>query len=231
VIVWLPTARVEVVNVAVPELTEPVPSVAAPSKKVTVPVFTVAVDGELAVTVPVKVTGWPKTAGFADELMVVVVLAAFTVCVREDEVLALKLASPPYDAVMVWLAAANVAIVNVVLPEVNIAVPRVEAPSRKVTLPVGVPVAGDTGLTVAAKVADWPNTVGLIKELSAVMLLPDSRVRSSNNSRLGRLRIGFRRSLLDRALFLRTLAIDLKRLKRLPKRESTARALRKYKLL
>jgi hypothetical protein len=75
----MPTARVEVVNVAVPELTEPVPSVVAPSKNVTVPVSTVAVDGEFAVTVPVKVTGWPTTDGLVDELTVVVVLAAFTV--------------------------------------------------------------------------------------------------------------------------------------------------------
>ena len=32
----------------------------------------------------------------------------------------------------------------------------VVAPSLKVTLPVGVPVAGETGLTVAVNVTDWP---------------------------------------------------------------------------
>src|SRR5262249_22286940 len=51
-----------------------VPSTVAPSLKVTVPV------GEAPVTVAVKVTGWPKLLGLAEEVMVVVV-AAVTVMV------------------------------------------------------------------------------------------------------------------------------------------------------
>jgi hypothetical protein len=45
-------------------------------------------------------------------------------------------------------------VANVALPELKVAVPRVEAPSRKVTVPVGVPVAGGTALTVAVNVTD-----------------------------------------------------------------------------
>ena len=57
------------VNVAVPADSVPVPSVVEPSLNVTVPV---AVLGD---TVAVRVTDWPKVEGFAEEEMVVVVVA------------------------------------------------------------------------------------------------------------------------------------------------------------
>ena len=41
------------------------------------------------------------------------------------------------------------------------ALPSVVVPSRKLTVPVGEPAPGDTAVTVAVKVADWPNTVGV----------------------------------------------------------------------
>jgi len=50
-------------------------------------------------------------------------------------------------------------------------VPIVAAPSLKVTVPVAVPLPGATALTVAVKVTDWPNTVGLVELVSAVVLL------------------------------------------------------------
>jgi hypothetical protein len=53
VIEWFPTERLEVESVAIPPLTVPLPSVAAPSKKVTVPE---TVEGD---TVAVKVTDCP----------------------------------------------------------------------------------------------------------------------------------------------------------------------------
>jgi hypothetical protein len=40
-------------------------------------------------------------------------------------------------------------------------------PSRKVTVPVGVPVAGATAETVAVKVTDWPGSDGLTEDVSA----------------------------------------------------------------
>jgi hypothetical protein len=91
--VWLPTASVEVANVALPELKAAVASVAAPSRKVTVPVG-VPAPGETALTVAVKVTAWPNTDGFTDEVTVVELEALLTVWVIAVEMLELKLASP-----------------------------------------------------------------------------------------------------------------------------------------
>ena len=72
--VWLPTASAVVLNEAWPE-----PSTVTfdaqtvdPSVKVTVPTGT----PPLEVVVEVKVTGWPKTEGFGEELAVVAVVVA-----------------------------------------------------------------------------------------------------------------------------------------------------------
>src|SRR5262249_25073599 len=71
-----------------------------------------------------------------------------------------------------WLPTARAAVANVATPlAFSVAVPRLVVPSRKVTVPVGVPVAGATAVTVAVKVTDWPNTTGLADEVSAVLLL------------------------------------------------------------
>ena len=91
--VWLPTASVEVANVALPELKAAVARVAAPSRKVTVPVG-VPAPGETALTVAVKVTAWPNTDGFTDEVTVVELEALLTVWVMAAEVLLLKFVSP-----------------------------------------------------------------------------------------------------------------------------------------
>jgi len=87
-----PTAREAVVRVAMPEeSTVPVPRLVVPSRNVTVPVGMPA--GEL--TVAVKVTGWPKTLGFTEEIDVTVVAALFTVCDNGEELLGSKFVSPP----------------------------------------------------------------------------------------------------------------------------------------
>ena len=91
------TARV-VVKVACPaESSVPEPSVLPPSLNVTVPVRAAACvePGGLTVTVAVKVTVWPDTAGLAEEARTVLVAAAFTVCVSAALVLAWKLVLPP----------------------------------------------------------------------------------------------------------------------------------------
>ena len=73
------TAKVEVVKVAWPPLTVPVPIVVAPSRKVTVPPGEPA-PGLTGVTVAVSVTLWPNTDEVAgDVLEAVVVLALLTV--------------------------------------------------------------------------------------------------------------------------------------------------------
>ena len=48
----------------------------------------------------------------------------------------------------------------------RVPVPRVVAPSWKVTFPVG---AGATGVIVAVNVTDWPHTVGLVADVRVVV--------------------------------------------------------------
>jgi hypothetical protein len=61
--------------------------------------------------------------------------------------------------------------VNVALPPASVAVPRVAAPSRKVTVPVGVPTPGETALTVAVNVTAWPDDDGFTEEVTVLELL------------------------------------------------------------
>ena len=72
-----PAARAEVVNVATPPLSVPESIGLPPSRNVTDPVG-VPVPGATAATVAVKVTDWPNTEGFWDEVTAVVVLALLT---------------------------------------------------------------------------------------------------------------------------------------------------------
>jgi hypothetical protein len=82
------------------ELSVPVPSAVAPSKKLTVPLG-IPDPGLLAVTVAVSVIAWPKTGVVSEEMTEVVVLAAATVWSSTDEMLAVKRVSPANTAVMV----------------------------------------------------------------------------------------------------------------------------------
>src|ERR1019366_3141171 len=93
--VWLATAKADVLNVAIPLLNVPVPIGLPPSRNVTDPVG-VPPPGATGETVAVKVTDWPKTEGFTDEVTAVVVLALLTTCGFPviTPVLPLKLGSP-----------------------------------------------------------------------------------------------------------------------------------------
>src|SRR5205809_668229 len=140
-----------------------------PSWKVTFPAG-VPAPGLLAVTVAVKVTDCLNTDGLAEELADVVV-PYFTVCVSLEEVLPLKLASPPYDALIEWEPTASVLVTNVAWPEpFRVPAPRVLVPSLKVTVPVGVPAPGLLAVTVAVKVTDCPDSDGLAEELTSVVV-------------------------------------------------------------
>src|SRR5213080_4273274 len=140
-----------------------------PSMKVTLPAG-VPAPGLLAVTVAVKVTDCLNIDGLAEELADVVV-PYFTVCVSLEEVLPLKLASPPYDALIEWEPTASVLVTNVAWPELfSVPVPRVLEPSLKVTVPVGVPAPGLFAATVAVKVTGCPNTDGWTEEVSPVVV-------------------------------------------------------------
>jgi hypothetical protein len=71
---WLPTPSDEIMNWACPLLSVPLPRVAVPSLKVTVPVGVPAV-GLTGDTIAVKVTDWPYTEGLGEEIKLVVVLS------------------------------------------------------------------------------------------------------------------------------------------------------------
>jgi hypothetical protein len=77
-----PTASVDVVSDAVPPLKATAPNGVAPSKNCTVPI-----GPEDGLTVAVNVAGCPNVDGFRDDVSVVVVVIALTVCVTVGDVL------------------------------------------------------------------------------------------------------------------------------------------------
>ena len=96
VIVWLPTASDEIVNVACPEDMATVDAnVTVPSVKVTVPVG-VPEPGDAALTMAVKVTVCPNTDALGDELTVVTLESLLTTSgeAESSPLEAAKVASP-----------------------------------------------------------------------------------------------------------------------------------------
>ncbi len=83
----------------------------------------------------------------------------------------LKLPSLLYTAVIECEATESAEVTKVTEPPLNVLVARAVAPSLKVTVPVGVPTPGETALTVAVKVTNWPKTEGLAEDETAVLLL------------------------------------------------------------
>lgn len=154
------------VRVATPLVTVPVPRLVEPLKNVTVPVGSPVVGG-MGVMVAVRVSGVVGASGFEEDVSAMVSFT--TTSIRALDVTALKLASPEYEAVMLWLPTASVVLVNVVCPFVRVPVPRVVVPSRNVTVPVGVPVAGMTAATVAVNVTDVPSPAGLRDDVSVTV--------------------------------------------------------------
>ena len=53
----------------------------------------------------------------------------------------------------------------------NVQLPMVVAPSRKFTVPAGLPAPGETTATVAENVTDWPKTDGLVPDVRDVVVL------------------------------------------------------------
>jgi hypothetical protein len=93
------------------------------------------------------------------------------------DVLVLKLVSPEYDAVIVWIATERADVVRVAAPPPDSApLPMLTPPSRKVTVPVGVPEPGDLTPTSAVKVTDWPNTVGFVPDETTVPVVASRTV-------------------------------------------------------
>ena len=52
----------------------------------------------------------------------------------------------------------------------SVTTPSMDAPSLNVTVPVAVPLPGETAATVAVKVTDWPKTDGLAELVNAVVV-------------------------------------------------------------
>jgi hypothetical protein len=153
VIECVPTVSVDVAKVATALLFRvPVPSEVAPSRKLAVPV---GVPEVLDVIVAVNVTWVPLVAEATELTNAVVVATGMMVSVAAAEVLALKLESPPYAAVMECVPTVSIEIVKVAIPLLfRVPVPSVVVPSRKVTEPVGVPLL--PGVTVAVNVIGVP---------------------------------------------------------------------------
>jgi len=153
VIEWVPTVSVDVVKVATAlPFRVPVPSVIGPSRKVTV---LVGVPEVLDVIAAVNVTGAPLDAEAAELTNTAVVAANPMVSVTAAEVLPAKFALPAYLQVIECVPTVSVEIVKVAVPPLlRVPMPSVVGPSRKLTVPVGVPLLPD--VTVAANVTDVP---------------------------------------------------------------------------
>ncbi len=157
-------------KVATPPLRLLVARAVAPSLKVTVPVG-VPLPRPVAVTVAVIVTDWPNTDGLTEDARAVALLALFTVWVSVEEVLVLKLVSPPYTAVIERAPTESELVAKVAVPALSVPVPKVAPASLKVTVPLGVPAPGETTLTVAVNVTDCPDTDGLTEDATVVVVL------------------------------------------------------------
>src|SRR5262249_55664825 len=131
----------------------------APSEKTTTPV---GLPGLLPETVAVKVTFWPHTEGLAEAGTTGGVLPWAAVW-GGGPVLAPKLASPLYEAVIVCVPCARVDVVKLAVdvPAVVLTLPwpMLVAPSEKTTTPVGLP--GPFSVTVAVNVTLWDDADGL----------------------------------------------------------------------
>ena len=83
-----------------------------------------------------------------------------TVCVTAADVLAVKLLSPLYFAVMEWEPNDKLDSESCAILLETVAVPKDVAPSRNVTVPVTVPPAD--GTTTAVNTTVWPKLDGLM---------------------------------------------------------------------
>jgi hypothetical protein len=96
---------------------------------------------------------------------------ATTIWSRAGEVLALRLTSPEYSAVIEWVPTERLAVVREARPDAfSVAVPRLVAPSRNVTVPVGTPPAGVEVVTVAVNVTPWATFEGFAEDARAVLV-------------------------------------------------------------
>ena len=84
--------------------------------------------------------------------------------------LAAKLLSPAYAAVMLCPPTLKPEVLKVAVPELSATVPKVVVPSLIVTLPDGVSAEGELGLTTTVKVSGWSKT-GEVREGEIVVVV------------------------------------------------------------
>ncbi len=157
-IVWLPTPRAVVLNVACPPATAtPDARVVLPSRNATVPV---GVPELLVATVAVRVRACPNRELPAEALTVVVVLACVITwgAAESSPVTAKKSRSPAYTALMTWLPRPRADVLKVARPELSRVTldAKVVVPSTKFTAPVGERSVGSSDVIAAVNVTGWP---------------------------------------------------------------------------
>lgn len=106
----------------------------------------------MPVTVAVNVTFWPNADGLSEETSVTLAAKLLTICNKAGDVEAAFPASPEYTAVNEYVpgdnrASRHVAVRLLPVPVKALALHNAVAPSKKVTVPVGV-----VPVTVAVKV-------------------------------------------------------------------------------
>jgi hypothetical protein len=157
-------------SVVTPPLRFAVPSDVVPLKNSTVPVG-VPVPGLTAATVAVNVTAVPAVTGLGTAVSDVVVLASLTITVVAGAMLAVKLVSPEYRAVMEFVPRGTTTLGKVATPALRSAVPSDVDPLKISTVPVGVFVSvGSAEVTIAWSVIGWPETIELAEAETVVWL-------------------------------------------------------------
>ena len=172
----VPTNSVDVAKVATAlPCNVPVPSTVVPSRNVTVPVGVLEVPD---VIVALNVTAAPLEAEAA-ELTNAAVVAVFAMAsVNTAEALPAKVALPEYLAVIECVPTVSADVVKVATaPLFSVPLPIMVVPSRKFTVPVGVPEVLDvivavnvTGTPLAAEAAELINAAVVALGGAAVMV-------------------------------------------------------------
>jgi hypothetical protein len=142
-------------RMATPADSVAVPREVLPLKNVTVP-DGVAGPVLAGVMVAVSVTLCPKDGVPGEAETVVVVVTFATVIVTAGDVLDVKVLSPEYTAVTALAPVARASGASEPEPPESVAVPSKVVPSKNETVPLGVPVSGLTGATVADNVTSLP---------------------------------------------------------------------------
>jgi len=154
------------VSVAAPLLSDKFPEIGAePSKNTIVPV------AEAGVTLAVNVSELPNTDGLVPALKLTDVteftFGLFTVWDNAAEVEPLKLALPPYCAVMECIPKDNCDVVMLAVPPVRVTSPEMALlPSKKTTVPLA-----EVGVTFAVKVRASPTRDGFAPVVKATLML------------------------------------------------------------